>query len=284
MLIRVVCLLFGLIAWQGQTALLMLSDDPKDKNLFSQQSSQDLASDSYQLLFAELPHYPVDIQIAPITRINTILNGNTPVCALSRIKTKLRQMYHLYSLPVHLFPSHRLYYYPVQQQIDPDLLNLHGELRGLTQLMSRYPKAVLAIETSKSYGPSLDAQIEQIPADQLLTRAGSDAYAAMIAMFEKKRSNFLIAYPSVFKQYAEANTLTQITSLSIAENPAYIPGHIACSKSPQTEAFLVAVNKALLKLYRSPEFLDMHLHYVPPSDKDMLMRRIGDLVLSAATP
>ncbi|WMN58464.1 hypothetical protein NI389_09290 [Pseudoalteromonas xiamenensis] len=263
-----------------QAKILILSDDPADEFLFVQEGPKDIASDSYRLLFDHLKQLDFDLQIAPIARVNAILSGTEPVCAINRIKTTERALYHLYSYPIHLYPSHRLYYFKNRTVLPESLFNHRDELINLPRLMNHFPHARIAKEASKSYGPILDAQFQLLSDEQLITRAGGDAYAAMVAMFEKHRVDFLVSYPTVFKQYAHAPKNEDIRSVSIANHPSFIAGHIACSQTPQSEEIIKLINETLLQLYPSHEFLNLHLNHVPPSEHEILRRRISDLYLN----
>lgn len=256
----------------------LLSDDANDLELFYKDGRNDIASDSYRLLFENLKDVKFELKIAPTARIDALLKQNKTICAVNRIKTEERELYNLYSYPVHLYPSHRLYYFKDRTPLQENMLTESGELVSLNKLFSHYTRASLAIETGRSYGKGLDKQIQLLKNENILARAGSDAYDAMIKLFARHRVDFLISYPTVFKQYyAEDNA--NIASVAINNHPMFIAGHIACSSTPRSAKIIAKINQTLLKLYPSQDYVTMHLHHVPNSEQSLLTRRIGDLYL-----
>lgn len=276
---RLLALILFLLPVCTQAKLVILSDDPIDTTITTQVGHKDIASDSYKLLFESLKELDIHIEIAPLGRINTLLNSQEPICAINRIKTKERELYNLYSLPVHLYPSHRLYYFKNQVSLPPNLLNHHNELTSLNDLLRHFQHKTIAHETNKSYGPLLDQHFALVNEEQIIRRAGGDAYKAMVAMFERHRVDFLVSYPAVFKAYSVPSTANDVASIAIANQPSFIAGHIACSQNTESELIIKRINQVLLKLYPTAEYLALHLVHVPESEHELLTRRIADLYL-----
>ncbi|CCQ11207.1 hypothetical protein PALB_20810 [Pseudoalteromonas luteoviolacea B = ATCC 29581] len=278
-LVKVWLLFLLLSSHLALSKVIILSDDPADEFLLHKRGSLDIASDSYRLLFKHLPEFSMEIQIAPIARVNSILSSEETVCAINRIKTPERSLTHLYSHPVHLYPSHRLYFFKNETALPKKIINEDGELISLSALMYEFPNAVLAKEASRSYGPLLDEQLALIDKSRLLNREGGDAYHAMVAMFERKRANFLIIYPTTFKQHGSIAEREDIGSIAIANHPSFIAGHIACTKTAESLHIIQKINHTLLSLYPSSEYLQLHLKHIPKSEHELLRRRIADLFL-----
>lgn len=262
---------------QAQTVTL-LSDDPKDLELFYTTGNHDIASDSYRLLLKNLPDIKVELEIAPTARIDALLKEDRTMCAVNRIKTPERDLYNIYSYPVHLYPSHRLYYFKNKTPLTDDLLTEEHDLISIQKLITKYPSATIGIESGRSYGKALDKQLSKIKEKNILRRAGSDAYQSMIALFQRQRVDLLITYPTVFKEYTTGQN-DNIGSVSIAKHPLFIAGHIACSNTAYSQEIIKQINRALLDLYPSDEYLSMHLHHVPNTEQSLLTRRISDLFL-----
>lgn len=276
---RFLALIMLLLPLCAPAKLVILSDDPIDTTITTQVGHKDIASDSYKLLFDHLKDLDIHIEIAPLGRINALLNSQETICAINRIKTKERALYNLYSFPIHLYPSHRLYYFKNQISLPAKLLNHHGELTSLNDLLRHFQHETIAHETNKSYGPLLDQQFALIKEEQMIRRAGGDAYKAMVAMFERHRVDFLVSYPAVFKTYSKPSTSNEVSSIAIANQPSFIAGHVACSQNKESELIIKQINQALLKLYPTPEYLALHLVHVPESEHELLRRRIADLYL-----
>ncbi|WP_138559184.1 hypothetical protein [Pseudoalteromonas phenolica] len=272
------CLLILLSMSVEAKPITLLSDDPKDLELFFKDGRYDIASDSYRLLLQNLVDVEFELKIAPTARIDSLLRQNKTICAVNRIKTEERLLYNLYSYPVHLYPSHRLYYFKDRTPLLDSMITQTGELINLNKLFGHYTSANIAIETGRSYGKNLDQQLTKLNQENILFRAGSDAYEAMIKLFQRHRVDFLISYPTIFKQYYSDNQ-SNIASVAIARHPLFIAGHIACSSTPRSEKIIAEINKALLKIYPTEEYLSMHLHHVPNTEQSLLTRRISDLFL-----
>ena len=88
----------------------------------------------------------------------------------------------------------------------------------------------------------------------------------MIALFQRQRVDLLITYPTVFKEYATGQN-DNIGAVSIAKHPLFIAGHIACSNTAYSQEIIKQINRALLDLYPSDEYLSMHLHHVQNTEK-----------------
>lgn len=262
---------------QAQTVTL-LSDDPKDLELFYTTGNHDIASDSYRLLLKNLPDINFELEIAPTARIDALLKEDRTMCAVNRIKTPKRELSNIYSYPVHLYPSHRLYYFKNNTPLTDDLLTEEHDLISIQKLITKYPSATIGIESGRSYGKALDKQLSKIKEKNILRRADSDAYQSMIALFQRQRVDLLITYPTVFKEYATGQN-DNIGSVSIAKHPLFIAGHIACSNTAYSQKIIKQINRALLDLYPSDEYLSMHLHHVPNTEQSLLTRRISDLFL-----
>lgn len=258
--------------------ITLLSDDPKDLELFYKDGQHDIASDSYRLLFENLENVKFELKIAPTARIDALLKQEKTICAVNRIKTEERELYNLYSYPVHLYPSHRLYYFKDRTPILDSMTTKYGELSSLISLFHQYPNASIATETGRSYGKVLDSQLAKLNPENVLSRAGSDAYEAMIKLFQRHRVDFLISYPTIFKQYYSENN-SDIASVAVAKHPHFIAGHIACSSTPRSKQIIEKINQTLIDLYPNSAFLALHLHHVPNSEHDLVTRRISDLFL-----
>ncbi|RXE91467.1 hypothetical protein D9981_22440 [Pseudoalteromonas phenolica O-BC30] len=178
--------------------ITLLSDDPKDLELFFKDGRYDIASDSYRLLLQNLVDVEFELKIAPTARIDSLLRQNKTICAVNRIKTEERLLYNLYSYPVHLYPSHRLYYFKDRTPLLDSMITQTGELINLNKLFGHYTSANIAIETGRSYGKNLDQQLTKLNQENILFRAGSDAYEAMIKLFQRHRVDFFNFIPHHF--------------------------------------------------------------------------------------
>ncbi|MCG7533763.1 hypothetical protein [Pseudoalteromonas sp. OOF1S-7] len=266
------------ISFSARAQLQLLSDDPLDIRMVFSAQALDISTDSNNLVFTYIsqtnPAFSrPPLLLAPGTRIDQLLQSNMPYCALNRIKTRQRSRLYLFSLPVHLYPSHRLYFLPLNIELSP-FLNAQGQLTDLNALLKAHPRTTLLTEAQRSYGDYLDTQLANIDEAQLIRRPGGDSYQATITMFERGRVSFILTYPTTIQRYANTLTLEQVHSLEIAHNPSFVLGHIACSDTPETRQFLKVVNAALRHLYHTEPFYDLHLRYLPESERAYFKKQL----------
>ncbi|TMP37953.1 hypothetical protein [Pseudoalteromonas rubra] len=285
LLFNTVMLLSISLCFRAAAQLQLLSDDPLDIKMVFSDQALDISTDSNNLVFDYLAHNTPGftrppLLLAPGTRIDQLLQSTLPFCALNRIKTQRRAKQYLFSLPVHLYPSHRLYFLPLNIELSP-FLNAQGQLTDLTALLKAHPKTTLLTEAQRSYGDYLDGQLSRINKTQLIRRPGGDSYKATVTMFERGRASFILTYPTTIQRYASQLTLNQVHSLEIANNPPFVLGHIACSDTPESRQFLQTINEALSKLYQQERFLALHLRYLPNTERTYFRKQIEQQITKA---
>lgn len=273
------------LCFSAAAQLQLLSDDPLDIKMVFSGQALDISTDSNNLVFdylaKNIPGFTrPPLLLAPGTRIDQLLQSTLPFCALNRIKTQRRAKQYLFSLPVHLYPSHRLYFLPLNIELSP-FLNAQGQLTDLTALLEAHPRTTLLTEAQRSYGDYLDVQLSHINKAQLIQRPGGDSYKATVTMFERGRASFILTYPTTIQRYASQLTLNQVHSLEIANNPPFVLGHIACSDTPESRQFLKTVNEALSQLYRQERFLALHLRYLPNAERGYFKEQIAQQIAKA---
>jgi len=194
------------------------------------------------------------------------------ICTSNRIKTEKRLKENLFSSPVNLFLSTRLYFlhetrYNQGADLFASLLNESGELTSFEALFSAFPEFVLGVSKGRSFGSALDNQLRNVSDRNLILRAGVGRYEALTKMLFKKRLDFIIQFPTEFKReidrYSEE---LEVSSLAIAGNDQYIQGHIACSQSDFGENVIAQANIILRKLYQQASFYHAHSRYLSSAD------------------
>ncbi|KAF7786664.1 hypothetical protein PRUB_a1297 [Pseudoalteromonas rubra] len=284
-LLIIMMVLHSWIAFSASAQVQLLSDDPLDIEMVFSQQPLDISTDSNNLVLNYIlktapSFFRPPLLLAPGTRIDQLLQSNLPFCALNRIKTRQRAKQYLFSLPVHLYPSHRLYFLPLNIELAP-FLNEQGQLTDLIALLQAHPRTTLLTEAQRSYGDYLDTQLARVDKTQLIRRPGGDSYKATITMFERGRVSFILTYPTTIQRYASKLTLEQVHSIEIANNPPFVLGHIACSDTPETRQFLKVVNTALRHLYQTARFYELHLRYLPESERDYFKLQLEQQITKA---
>lgn len=253
-------------------SLIWLTDDKKDLVDLKSSENISIGTDTTKLVLSALTDYDINIQLVQLPRAKILMKSMDNLCMSNRVKTKERLKDNTFSLPVNVFPSLRLYYLADNENIFTDnsleaLLNEQGELKSLAHIFNHYPNAILATTKGRSFGEVVDKQIQQVPSDNILQRAGDGRYQAMMQMLLKGRVDFIIDFPVEIKRELDAfNRPVSLASLPMADTPDYVVGHIACSKSDLGEKVVQQVNTRLLALYQQAEFFDAHSRYLAEAD------------------
>ena len=190
------------------------------------------------------------------------MEGSKNICIVNKIKTKKRSEKYLFSKPINLFLSRRLY-----QNIQYPSLDGNGLSDGsvyLPAIFTKRPNATIIISGQISYGDVLDAQISMIPEKNILLRHGAGHDEGILTMFTKGRSEFTLLFP---QQVYASDIKIKGRSYSLESIPRYVLGHLMCTKSKISEEFIQNVNKSLSTSASSDKLLKMHLSFINPIDR-----------------
>ena len=252
--------------------LLWLTDDSRDVvNLLSKKQIS-IGSDTTNLVLNNLVHntqgkFEFNFQLAQIPRINRILATVPNACVSNRIKTKQRDQKNLFSSPLNLYLSYRLYYLADQDDIPTNLLDDQQQLISLSALFNAFPNRILGLSKGQSYGKYLDAELSHLNPENIYQRPGEGRYDAIINMLLRHRIHYIITYPTTIENELNIeNTNLPIKSIAIKGSPEYIVGRIACNKSATGQKVITEVNKILNKLYQEPAFYQAHTRYINETD------------------
>jgi len=191
-----------------------------------------------------------------------LMDNSKNICVVNRVKTKKRIAKYLFSQPINIFLSRRLYQntsYPplkARESVDNSIF--------LSDLFINRPKSIVIISAQISYGDVLDAQIAALPAVNKSIRHSGEQDTGIVAMFAKGRAEFALLYPH--QVYGSDFTISG-RSYAIATIPPYILGHLMCTKNEITKAFINSVNNHLSSSSSLDELLNIHLRYINPIDK-----------------
>lgn len=266
-------LLLNSVNLYAKEKLIWVTDDKTELANFLNDVNISIGTDTSKLVIQSLlKTYDIDILLAQVPRINLLLTALPNVCTSNRIKTKQRAKENIFSTPVNIFPSIRLYFlhdtrYRQGVDIFHSLLNDNGELISLPLLFNALPEFVLGVSKGRSFGESLDLQVGALAPKNRLTRAGIGRYEALERMLFKKRIDFTLQFPTELKlgvdDYPQE---VNVSSLAIAENSQFILGHIGCSQSELGKKVIKHSNEILQKLYRQPNFYQAHSRYLNATD------------------
>lgn len=253
----------------AQTLITWLTDDNRDLGDLLLDKSVSISTDSANLVLTALPQYKFDLQYASLARINNQLQNMHNACVGSRIKTEQRAKENIFSLPLNIHPSHRLYYLKDNVSIPAELLNAEGQLTSLQSLFEKLPSRVLGKAKGISFGKYLDQELEKVPFRNIAIRSGDDRYNAISRLFFNHRVDFILDFPTQvedkIKQYRQSEN---IVALEIANNDNYVVAHIACHNGEVGKKFIEDANKVLKSLYENNRLYQAHIKHLPPSIHD----------------
>lgn len=267
-------LLFGACC---NAKILLISNEPADEQRLFSKQAHSLESDTNNLLLNQFGRDYFDFNIVTPTKLNQLLASEEPVCAVSRLKTPSRQQAFLFTIPIHLYPSHRLYYFKQHTPMDASLVNATGKLKSLASLMAYYPQATIIKEVGKSYGNTIDSALALLEPKNVAIRPYKTSAQTIMEQFSAGKVDFILAYPAIFQQSFPKDKAHLVGSLPIANNLPHLEGHIACSHTQETQAFIEKANQMIRALYSTSTYLTTHLKYLPKQDHALITRRLAML-------
>jgi len=191
-----------------------------------------------------------------------LMDSSKNICIVNKVKTRNRIDKYLFSQPVNLFLSRRLYQHTSYPPLDADEL-INDSVR-LPDIFIKRPAAKVIISGQISYGDILDAQIAQLAEANILTRHSSEHDKGVIAMFSKGRAEFALLYPH---QVFGSDLTINGRSYSVSSIPPYILGHLMCTKNEVTKRFINNVNNHLSDPKSVDTLFKIHTGYINPIDK-----------------
>lgn len=161
-----------------ETIAWLLGNNEISDNL-NNQTKISISTDTSRMLIRKLTDFKHTFQIAAPPRQNQLFKQPGTVCNPERIQTPKRINETLFSLPVNLYPSLKLYYPAEHHPLPNELLNQQGQLISLHRLFEYYPNRLLTIVNARSYGSFLDNEINQLKKVNVMKRSGHDQYVAI---------------------------------------------------------------------------------------------------------
>ena len=209
-------------------------------------------------------------EFASLARIQYFMDNGEAVCIANKIKTDDRAAKYIFSHPVNVHISHRLYQQRHLPSPPPEVLNQQGEIISLNDLFAAQPLQTILLPFQRSFGEALDQQIALVPNKNKIIYQGGDLHDSEVDMFIKQRGDYLLTYPTTI--YANDRALRNITmrSYAIAGQPKYIISRVMCANTPQTLVHIQKVNQALKRMYVGSKLLDTHLQWLPDTEHDTI--------------
>mgnify|MGYP000197197817 CR=1 FL=1 len=205
-----------------------------------------------------------DFRYMTLKRSMIYMDRGDSICITDRVKTPEREAKYLFSKPVNIFMSRRLYFNDTSKKV-PELDA--NKPVDIVKLFENNKDITLLLSNQMSYGKKLDKLIDKIPQRTKTYRDGAAHDYGILNMFAKKRADFALLFPQQVFGYE-----IDITSVNyeIAGIKPYIVGYLMCSNTPSMKSFIQQFNQKLDNLYKNGELLNAHLKYLRPQDAKAL--------------
>ncbi|NOU50389.1 hypothetical protein HG263_07520 [Pseudoalteromonas sp. JBTF-M23] len=260
-------------------AVQLYVDDEKDFIIYQGLNpTTNIANSTNTLILNALPQGKITFVPASYPRaIKAMRTSEHAVCAANKVKTKERLQEFLFSLPVSIYLSRRLYQHLSEPPLSDSVLTDNGEVKSLPALFKVYTQALIVFTPTMSYGPFFDKQFEQVKRENKVYRVGSNPYDDMYNLFKSKRADFLLGYPAEIYRHLQQEQ-ADYRGYSVADAPRYIIGYWMCNNNQQSREFLALFNSLMTQLYAKQAFYDAHLRWLPESSQKLTRAYLDELI------
>ena len=231
------------------------------------------STDTVHLLMKEL-EYTQPVLNVPLARAFRSLDDGENVCVVNKIKTPEREEKYLYSLPLNVFHTQRLYQLADLPPVNEALLDEQGAVLSISDVLAAYPDTAIVLPEVYSYGQQVDADVASINPDQIIPIANHAFYTRFMQLFLAKRTDFALIFPAAFYRTFGTEHELDVRSYAISGNAPFVEGHILCSNTPIGEFNIAKIDTAIQRVYRKPEFLEAHTEYLSPSMREPIRQII----------
>ncbi len=195
------------------------------------------------------PQHAFTEEIVPWTRALNMAQRGGPYCLISALQTPERETFLRFSAPYgYLLPIG-----VVIRAADKTRFSAYVTKAGDFQLAEvlQQQEIGMGVAGSRSYGPKIDVLLKPWVAASAkhIHRAHQDESTKyLMSMLERKRFDYMLAYPSEVEYYASSPNALQF--YPIDGNSDMVPGRLSCTKSPQTDRVFADVSA----LVSTPKF------------------------------
>lgn len=229
------------------------TDSADDLNNFVQGRMQSLSS-ATNLLALDPFNNDLQFEFVPLKRSLKFMQKGEPICVINKIQTAQRIKQYIFSKPINLFLSRRLY-----QHADLSY-NPQNKPVNLKALFTSYPERRLIISDQISYGDNLDKFISELPESNKIIRRGASHISGVLGMFAENRGEYALLYPL---ELTDSSLDKPTLSFELAGTEPYILGRLMCVNSEKTKGLIERVNNQIDRLNKAGILLKTHLEYYP---------------------
>lgn len=197
-----------------------------------------------------------------------LMDKGENICIVNKIKTQQRLNKYVFSQPINLFLSRRLYQNASFTPIVKLALGIDTSVT-LVDVFNAKPESQVIVSGHISYGDNLDKQIANLADKNKIERFSSEHETGLINMFAKGRAEFALLYPQQVYDYSNE---INFRSYEVATISPYTLGHLMCTDNVETNKFIARINQQLIKLNHSGELLNIHLAFINPKESTIFRR------------
>jgi len=248
--------------------MLWLTDALDNQPVYKTSQPVDVSGATLQLMLPYLAKYQLQTMVVNNQRALQVLKARPNACAGNKIVTAERlEISDATKLPQVVFPGLRIFSRAdtTAASVLADMLDEQGRL-SVRNLLQEAHKLRFVVVSGRNYGVELDALI-QAPQwqNRFWKREADDMAAGVVDMVRTGRIDLMLEYPNVAAHYlAQQTDGTKLVSYAIAESPAFLLGHILCSRTTQGKEMLQNFDQALVHVTKTEAYLDAHLRWFDP--------------------
>ncbi|OBP16666.1 hypothetical protein A5320_04555 [Rheinheimera sp. SA_1] len=264
-----ISLLFSVnAATENVQTMLWLTDAVDNQPVYKSSQPVDVSGATLQLMLPKLAQYQLQTMVVNNQRAIEVLKARPNACAGNKIVTSDRlDISYASKLPQVVFPGLRIFARADSTAAAAlaGLLDQQGRISVRKVLLEAH-KLRFVVVGGRNYGTELDTLIDAAQwQNRFWKRQADDMAAGVVDMVRTGRIDLMLEYPNVAAHYqAQQTDGTALVSYAVAESPAYLLGHILCSRTAQGKEMLQQFDAALAEVTQTEAYLDAHLRWFAP--------------------
>ena len=260
--------------------LTFLISNSEIKSNLNRNVKTSIGSDITRMILRELKEFDITFHISSSVEFEIILNSKRPVCSSPMLKTSERVQRYLYSMPVVLYPNHKLFYPIKYHPLTNEVLNKTGQLKSLKKLFLAYPERTLTVGKGRSYGDFLDYEISELEGANVIIRGGLYEFTKIPQMLVRNRVDFALIYPVLYQGIMNKDFFEEKTaSVAIEGVLPYSKGFIVCTKTDLGNRVISKINEIAKSLHSDEKFYQAHINYISGMDVKNFKKHFDSIFL-----
>lgn len=254
---------------QQQTQpMLWLTDAVNNQPVYKTSQPVDVSGATLQLMLPYLASYQLQTMVVNNQRALQVLKVRPNACAGNKIVTSDRlEVSYASKQPQVVFPGLRIF--TLADSSAAAVLAAMQDEQGrisVRNILLEAHKLRFVVVSGRNYGAELDALIKASQwQNRFWKREADDMAAGVVDMVRTGRIDLMLEYPNVAAHYqAQQPDNAKLVSYAIAESPAFLLGHILCSRTAQGKMMLQHFEQALAQVTKTRGYLEAHLRWFDP--------------------